>query len=116
MLKALYAINNQTMTNFKDIKQGNNEFKIISISLALALCFYFLNKPHLHSEVTGTITYCSNFARKVGGGRFSKKLTIRHNTGELEVPYYKCDAGQKVNVIIEKRLITRQNVYTINYI
>ncbi len=100
----------------EDMKRNKKEFKIVLVVLTLALSFYFINKPVSDSQLIGTIKMCSNSGLSVGGGRFTKKLTITHKSGQLNLPYYKCDTGQKVQVIIQKRLITRQNVYTISYI
>ncbi len=51
-----------------------------------------------------------------GGGAQSKKRILHTCEGDITIPYYKCVPGQVVTILIEKWRITRQNVYTLNYI
>ncbi len=50
----------------------------------------------------------------VADGAKSKKRIIHPYEGELTLPYYKYNPGQVVTTLIDKRRITRQNVYTLN--
>ena len=97
--------------HYKNVK----EFKLGLAVVILGILFFLLNKPTAEaSEINGVVESCSDyrFFRETG-----KELTIKIDNGNIEVmKFYKCNVGQAVSITIQKRLITRQHVYTIKYI
>lgn len=97
-----------------DVKKNKKELKLILVVISLALAFYFSNEPITQSEKIGTISHCEDywFMKEM-----TKRLTVKTSSNEtINIKYYKCEIGQSVSVIHQKRLITRQNVYQVKYI
>lgn len=103
------------MNPLEQYKKDVNAFKLGFVVVVFTVSFYFLNSPQ--GTVTknfGVIESCKDyrFLRESG-----KELTIKLNNGNTKtLKFHKCDLKEKVSIEIQKRLITRQNVYTIKYI
>lgn len=96
------------------ITQDYKMFKLGVYVLVFCVVFYFINSPKgeaVHQK--GVIQSCKNyqFLREVG-----KELTVKLDTGETRVfKHHKCEPEQMISIAMQKRLITRQHVYFIEY-
>ena len=106
------------MNNKKALEQYYKEVKEVKVGffvLLLGIAFYFINSPG-GEEVykVGRIIGCGdyNFLKE-----YSKEITVKLDNNNIKkMRYYKCHVGQDISIINQKRLITKQNVYTIKYI
>ena len=102
------------MSKIKRHKVDTNNYKLSFVVIVLSISFYFLNAPQGKViKYLGRITECNSyqFLRETG-----KEMTVKLDNGKIKfLKFHKCKIGKRVSIKEQKRLLTRQHVYSISY-